>query len=215
MKIVVIHGTFTDVFQEDWFVSCKNEFESHQIPVVLEQFPCDDYDELTALGETAARAKTERKQTLTNWLNAFETVVLPQIKDEDKVFFVAHSLGPLFSLHAITKYHINVAGAVFVSPCLTKLPGVAWQFDLENSTFYKDDFDQTVIRKLIPRSYTVYSKNDPYIPIDYALAFANLLGSTTIAVKNGDHLGGKFTKLPLVEELMKTLIDYRGLTNTN
>lgn len=47
----------------------------------------------------------------------------------------------------------------------------------------------------------------PYLE-DIALDFANKVGSNKIFVKDAGHMGGIFTKFPLVLELCKTRIGF-------
>jgi predicted alpha/beta hydrolase family esterase len=130
------------------------------------------------------------------------------IKKTDKLCFVGHSLGPLFILHAVTKYNLHLDSAIFVSPFLDKLQR-SWQIDHVNSSFYKIDFDFDLIKKLIPTSYVIYSDDDPYVHKNYSLMFAHALGSSTILVKRGGHMNSEvnLNEFSLVFDLCLTRLD--------
>lgn len=205
MKFLLFHGTFTKT-TANWFQSFSKTFTDLGHEVIIPQYPIDDYQALTDMGEDAARAKTDRVQSLENWMNYFEKEVLPQCTDD--MIWVSHSLGPVFVLHLLKKFDIKLKGAIFLSPFLERLPETAWQIDMGNSTFYSTDFDAKALQEKLGFPYVLYSTNDPYVPTTYALKFAQLIDATVIPVKDGHHLGGKFNRLPLLEEIAKTMVGY-------
>lgn len=215
MKFVIFHGTYSRS-NEYWFVGLKNELEKHGQEVLLPEFPTDDWDETTALGEEFARTRKDQKQTLSNWLAHFENAVVPWINGDSNTVFIGHSLGCVFILHAVLTYRISLKHAIFVSPFYEDLAttGTPWQLDIENKTFYKNDFDASILRKYIPQSYSLYSGNDPYVLKNEAVEFAELLGSSFIEIENAKHLSRMFKRLPIVEELCKTFVDYSGMTDS-
>jgi len=85
-------------------------------------------------------------QNLENWLKFFEKEVLPKIKKNEKLCFIGHSLGPLFILHIVEKFNLQLDSAIFVSPFLDKL-NCDWQVNSVNSTFWKEDFDWENLKK--------------------------------------------------------------------
>ncbi len=210
MKFFIFHGTFTKT-TSNWYQEFAKTMRNLGHEVVVPQYPIDDFDAITAIGENQARKKTDRKQTLENWTDYFELEILPQCNGE--MVWIGHSLGPVFMLHLLTKFDIKLQGAIFVSPFLERLPDTSWQFDVANGTFYSNAFDSELLKERVGFSYVLYSSNDPYVPTNHALKFAQLVDSTTLPVKDGHHLGGKYTKLPLVEELAKTFVGYEESTD--
>ena len=103
----------------------------------------------------------------------------------------------------LEKYSFKVKLAIFVAPFFEIPDNDNWQFFPVNKTFYKSDFDFEKLRKNIARSYVIYGDDDPYVPTAQLLEFAKQLNSTAIIVKNGGHLGGKYTQLPLILELIE------------
>lgn len=201
MKFVLFHGSFGNP-EENWLPWLKRELESMGQEVVVPQFPVDDWEELTKLGESYISSK----QTLDNWLNAFEPIA-KSFKESDKLCFVGHSIACVFILHIVLKWKIKLNCAIFAAPFYEDLKG-KWQFYCVNKTFYKDDFDFLKLKKLIPTSFVLYGDNDPYVEEKFPLEFALKLGSEVQVIKNGGHLnaGVGFLEFPQVLELCKARI---------
>src|SRR3989338_11564243 len=203
MQFVIIHGAFGGP-EENWFPELGEKLESLGQKVVIPQFPVDEWDEVTKNGPKI----TSKNQTLHNWLNTFEKV-LTDLNQKDKLCFVGHSLGPLFTLHALEKYNIQLDSAIFVSPFLSLPDDKYWQVHLVNKSFYRTDFDFTRLKRLIPLSYVLYSDNDPYVDKKYSLDFAKNLGSSPIQVLSAGHMNSEvnLNEFPLVLELCKSRLD--------
>lgn len=203
MKFVILHGSFGSK-EGNWFPQLKEKLELLNQKVVLEQFPVDDWDEVIKVGKKYGPPK----QNLKSWLKTFEKKVWPQIKGE-KVVVVAHSLGPLFFLHVLERFEVRVDAAVFVSPFLYIPPNPdLWPIDVVNKSFYGYKFDFGKLKRKIPVSYVLYSDDDPYVPVEKALEFADKLGSSKIPVLGGGHLNAEvnLNEFPLVLELCKSRI---------
>lgn len=159
---------------------------------------------MTKLGPNA----DPNNQSLKNWFNTFEKEILPKIKKDEKLCFIGHSLGPVFILHIVEKYNIQLDSAIFVSPFLDKLKR-NWQIDLVNKSFYKTDFNFEKLNKLIPISYVLYSDNDPYVDFNHSVLFAKILNSSLIFVKRAGHMNSEvnLNEFPLVFDLALTRLD--------
>lgn len=202
MKFVIFHGAFGSP-EGNWFPELKEKLEALNQEVIIPRFPVDNWDEVTKAGPN----KENKNQNLDNWLRVFEKEVLPQIKKGDKLCFVGHSIGPVFILHAVEKFSLQLDCAIFIAPFLEKLSR-QWQIDLVNKTFYKTDFNYKKLEKLISISYSLYSENDPYVPQNRALGFIKALKSTSILVKGAGHMNEEIHYKPsLIFELCTTRID--------
>ncbi len=205
MIFVIFHGAFRSP-EDIWFPYLKEKLEAQGQEVIVPRFPIDDWDDITKKGPKIP----SKHQSLSSWLNTFARSHLArQGETLKKLCFIGHSLGPLFILHLLEKYNIQLDCAIFVSPFL-KLPNDEyWQVHLVNRTFYKDDFDYKKLKSLIPISYVLYSDNDPYVDKKYSLDFAQKLGSSPILIKGAKHFNtdAGYTDFPLVYELCKTTID--------
>jgi predicted alpha/beta hydrolase family esterase len=210
MQFIIFHGSFANVSTTHWFDGLKTELSSPVNQILIPQYPVDSYKEIDAIGEKDISTYTA-KQSLASWMTTFEKDVLPQISRE--TIWIGHSMGNLLMLHVLEKYKMSLSGAIFVVPFYKKVLDAAWQFKVVNDSFYRDTFDFETLKKQIGFSYTLYSKNDPYVPNEDSLEFAYKIDSTTLPIQNGQHLGSKFKRLPLIEELAKSMVDYLELTS--
>lgn len=203
MKFIIFHGAFGHP-DDNWFPQLKERLESLGQHVIVPQFPVDDWDDITEKGPN----NIPTRQNFKNWLETFKNAHKKFNKGE-KLCFVGHSLGPLFILHLLQKYSIQLDSAIFVSPFLKLPDDEYWQLHLVNRTFYKDDFDYKKLKSLIPISYVLYSDNDPYVDKKYSLEFAQKLGSSPILVTKAGHMNAEvnLNEFPLVSELCKSRLD--------
>jgi predicted alpha/beta hydrolase family esterase len=207
MKFIIFHGSYGSL-EGNWFPWLKRELEKLRQEVLLPKFPTDDWDEVNKIGENNIK-NYKPKQTLNNWLAAFEKQVLPNIQEDDKLCFIGHSMGPQFILQVVDKYDIQLDSAIFVSPFMEDIKGGWYQFYAVNKTFYKTDFDFNKLRRLIPVSYVLYGSDDPYVDSKYPKEFAEKLGSEIIEIKGGGHLNAEvgMTSFPKVLKLCKMRIN--------
>lgn len=167
--------------------------------VFLEQYPVDRWEDIK-------RDSLKTTENLTSWSSFFQKNTLPHLNKDEEIVFFGHSLSPVFILHLVSQFDLQLEGAIFVSPFLESLnQEKTWQFDVVNSTFYKTDFDWIKLKKLIPRSYVLYGTDDPYVPNKFPIAFAKSLESEIIPIKNGGHLGDVFKEFPLLLDLFNKL----------
>jgi predicted alpha/beta hydrolase family esterase len=133
---------------------------------------------------------------------------LPNISAEDKICFIGHSLAPVFILHLVNKYKINVDCAIFVSPFLDDIGGEFWQFKVVNGIFYEHSFDYAELKQLLPTSYVIFGSKDPYVDRKFPIDIAKKMNSSIIEVKNGVHSGtiSGDKEFPLLLELCKTRV---------
>jgi predicted alpha/beta hydrolase family esterase len=203
MKFLLLHGSFGSP-QGNWFPALKEKLELLNQDVLAPQFPIDDWEEITSLGHQAQT----KSQTLDNWLTTFEHQVLPWSNGE-KIVVVAHSLAPLFLLHALSRFEFFIDAAIFVSPFLTlERNQDHWQIHAANTTFYTHAFNYPRLRQKIPLSFVVYTTQDPYVPTKKAIDFATKLKSSLIPISGAKHLSSEFpnNNFPLIVELCKTRI---------
>lgn len=205
MKFVIIHGAFGSP-EGNWFPELKEKLEALGQEVICVQFPIEKWDEVTKNGPTVE----PKNQSLDNWLKTFGREVLPKIKKGEKLCYIGHSLGPVFILHVVGKFNLQLDSAIFVSPFMDAIKSKEyWQFDHVNKTFYKTDFDFDKLKKLIPVSYVLYSDTDPYVAKSHSTLFAKVLDSSVIMVKRAGHLNSEvnLNEFPLVFDLCLTRLD--------
>ena len=204
MKFVLFHGAFGSQ-DDNWFPELKEQLTLFGQEVTIPRFPVESWNELTKSGPLT----NPQKQSLQSWFDTFKTFMKSFQKD-DKLCFIGHSLGPLFILHVVERFHIQLDSAIFVSPFMDALMSKKfWQFDLVNTSFYKTDFNFEKLKKLIPVSYVLYSENDPYVDKNHPILFAKALDSSLIYVKRAGHMNSEvnLNEFPLVFELCKSRLD--------
>lgn len=198
MQCVILHGSFGSK-NGNWFPWLKKELQEAGHTVFLEQYPVDKWDDIK-------KDTVKTVENLTSWTKCFETTTLPYLDQNKEIVFFGHSLSPVFVLHLVEQFDLQLRGAVFASPFLESLnQEETWQFDIVNCTFYKTDFNWDILKKRIPRSYVLYGTNDPYVPNKFPIDFAKRLGSEIIPVENGRHLGDNFKEFPLLLEQFKKI----------
>ena len=203
MKFVIFHGSFGGP-GGNWFPQLKEKLEVLGQQVISPQFPIEDWE---AFNKAGPQTKP-KKQNLKNWLGFFQKNVLPQLKRGEKLCFIGHSLGPLFILHIVEKFNLQLDSAIFVSPFFMNPPDL-WQFDLVNSSFFSVNFNFDRLKKLIPTSYVLYSDSDPYVNTNQSILFAKALESSTIFVRRAGHMNSEvnLNEFPLVYDLCTTRLD--------
>jgi len=205
MKFVIIHGSYGSP-EGNWFPWLKKELEAIDQDVLVPRFPVDIWEIVTANGP-AVSTKNQKKQ---EWLRTFHPYV-DELKKRTDICFIGDSLGSLFTLHALDTWDIRIDTGIFVAPFLTWLGG-AWQIELANETFYKEDFNFAVMRKRMQTSVEKKKKKDPYVPLSHINTFGYAMGSTMIEVPNGGHLNASagFTTFPLLLDICKERIAFHA-----
>jgi len=194
MQYVIFHGSFGST-TENWFPWLKQVLEEKGNKVILEQFPCEDYESMKD------KSFICDKQNLSNWLDCFENNVLPKIDFDNKIVFIGHSIAPAFILRVVEKFNIKLEKAIFVAPFLNFESKDLWQYTLVNSTFLDAPFNFKKINELIENSVVFYGDDDPYITNkEVFLEFAKMLNSKVICIHNGGHLSSRFgfTEFPQI-----------------
>ena len=205
MIFILIHGAFGSP-EGNWFPELREKLEDLGQTVIVPKFPVEHWEEFTKKGLKVPPTK----QSLQSWLEIFRKEVLPKIEKGKKLCFICHSLAPVFILHVVDKYNLQLDSAIFVSPFMDKLNlKDLWQFDHANSTFYKTDFDFDKLKKLIPISYVLYSSDDPYVNKTHSILFAKALDSSLIYVTRAGHMNSEvnLNEFPLVFDLCNTRMD--------
>lgn len=201
MIFVLFHGAFGSA-EGNWFPALKSQLESLGQTVFVPQFPTDQEDKMEE------GVNEPENQTLEKWLGAFEPI-RQQLPLNEKLCFVGHSLGAIFVLRLIEKYHIQLDSAVFVGAFLDCLPEEVWPFTKIIPRFQKTDFDPEQMKKLIPVSYVLYSDTDPYVPNRQSIMFAKAIGGSVIPLREAGHMNMEVNldEFSLILDLCLTRLD--------
>ncbi len=201
MKFVFFHGSFGGP-DYIWWPYLKRELEKLNQSVIAPQYPVDFWKQ----AQNVTDINQLKQQTLEHWTTKY-IQIKKDLNPSDKLCFVGHSLGPLFILHMLEKFPMQLDSAIFIAPFFSKL-NKSKLIDHVNSTFYRTEFDFDKLHKLIPKSYVLYSDDDPYVNNEFSIDFAKKLNSDIIPIHNLSHMDStiKLIKFPLLLELCKTRI---------
>lgn len=160
---VIVHGSYGSPF-ENWFPWLYSELTKRGKNVLVPQFPCG-----------------EGIQNYTNWEK-----VLDSYRDmlDSNTSFVGHSLAPAFIVDYILQNRIEVNRLVFAAPFygLINIP----EFDSVNSPFFfKKDLER--VKDYSKKRLCFISSNDPYVPNELSLEFANAISAETQTVDSAGH----------------------------
>lgn len=196
-----MHGSYGSP-DENWFRWLESELIKLGHEVILEQFPVDNWDEVSNIGQTNIERYVP-KQSLSTWDSYFSTNVLSKIERQE-IGFIGHSIAPVFMLHMLMKYDLRIKLAIFVAPFFN-IPHDpnSWQFYPVNKTFYSDKFDFAVIKKKIGSSHIIFGDDDPYVPTTEPMKFAEKLEGKVHVIPKGRHCGSNFKEFPLLLDLIK------------
>jgi len=199
MLYVLVHGSFSTIDQA-WFPWIAGEVRNLGYNFLSPQFPVDKWNDVNNL----EKYKYIPKQSLNSWYRTFESQVIPYIGNQE-LCFIGHSTGPLFILHAIVKYSLQVDRAYFIAPFL-KNTSKSDIVNIANRTFIDEKPDLQKANELIRDSVVFYSDNDPYVDNINSIQFANALGSVLIKLNGLGHMGieSNMDKFP---ELLKVIIN--------
>src|SRR3989338_7591949 len=102
MAFVFFHGSFCTP-RDAWLPWLKKQLKQLGHDVISPQFPVDLWKDV---GELDA-SEYDPKQNLCAWYQTFEEIK-DSILNKSDLIFVGHSLGPIFILHLVEKYDIQV-----------------------------------------------------------------------------------------------------------
>lgn len=174
MKFVVLHGSFGSP-SENWIPWLKRELERAGHTVVTPQLPVDEYGAPVAVP----------RQNLKSWLEAMSEYHA----ELNGAVVVAHSIAPLFLLHYLQAHpEVRLSGAALVCPFLDSFKGEPQQFYAVNRTFYEHNFDYNTLRTQLGTSICFYSDNDPYIPEQDCIEFADVVAAEKSLLPRAGHI---------------------------
>ncbi len=201
MIFILFHGAFGSS-EGNWFPVLKSQLESLGQTVFAPQFPVDDEKSL----KEGVYDPTE--QTYEKWDKVFQPV-LNSLPKNEKLCFIGHSLGCIFILREVEKYHIHLDSAIFVGAFLDCIPEEKWPYTKIIPDFQKTDFDSQEMKRLIPVGYVLYSDTDPYVPNRQSVMFGNAIEGTPIPIRSAGHMNMEVNldEFSLVLDLCLTRLD--------
>ncbi len=175
--VVLIHG-FGTSSENVWFPWLHRELESRGIRVTAPTMPNalrPDYKTWMRLGKPIAEGWSSR------------TLV------------IGHSLGGAFALRLL-QHHAKsrLAGVILVSPLFAANFSVKPLIE-----FFQQPIDWKLLRKRARRVQIIHAKDDPLVPFDHGMRYAEALNGELHLFSKGSHFHQR--KLPF---LLKTLLPY-------
>lgn len=125
-----------------------------------------------------------------------------QIKPEDGITLVAHSLGCITAVRWLARHDVKNVGLLLVGAFDQPLPSYP-----ELDEFMQGSVDYRQVRPKIGRATVIVAKNDPIAPYQFGVAMANRLGAKLIVRPDGGHFltSDGFEKFPLALDELKRI----------
>ncbi|MGJ3921554.1 RBBP9/YdeN family alpha/beta hydrolase [Limosilactobacillus mucosae] len=117
-----------------------------------------------------------------------------QIKAEDGIKLVAHSLGCITAVRWLARHDVKNVGLLLVGAFDQPLPNYAGLDE-----FMQGSVDYRQVRPKISRATVIVAQNDPIAPYQFGVAMANRLGAKLIVRPDGGHFltSDGFKEFPL------------------
>lgn len=113
---------------------------------------------------------------------------------------VAHSLGAPFLLRLLSrKSKVKVRAIILVSPLFAALVSVKPLL-----AFFSDHIDWKTLRQKAEMFGVVHAKNDPLVPFDHGLRYAEVLDARLLLLAKGGHFNARKEPV-LLKEILKYL----------
>lgn len=185
-RVIIVHGWGGDP-DKDWIPWLKKNLELRDFQVLAPKLPQAD------------------KPRIHNWIPAL-TQSVGEV--DTKTYFVGHSIG----CQTIARYletlppESKIGGAVFVAGFFKKLTGQNSKDEKETTNHWIGaKIDLTKIKRHLPRSIAIFSKDDPWVPLENQDEFKNKLGSKIVIVDGRKHFSGDEGVVELPEALNSLL----------
>jgi len=191
-RVIVAHG-WEGHPQEGWFPWLKKELEAQNVEVIIPQLPEPD------------RPRIEK------WVPRLAEVTG---SIDENTFFVGHSMGcqAIARLLQQSENDNRAGGVVFVAGFFKHLTGLEADPEVQKTDkhWLEAPIDLKSVRKSVKASVAIFSKDDPWVPLDNKIDFEKILGSK-IVIKDamGHFSGGRdgVFQLPVVLEELQNLFD--------
>ncbi len=162
MNAFIFHGT-AGYPEENWFPWLKQELEKIGCTTIVPQFP------------------TPQNQTLENWFTIFSQY---ERHFNENTILIGHSLGGVFLLRVLEKYHHKIKAALLVGTPIGILPIKNYEGD---KLFLAKPFNWEKIRKSCDTFFVYHSNNDPYVCVENGEELAKQLHTKLTFVENAGH----------------------------
>lgn len=170
-RIIIIHGWGGNP-EESWFPWITRELESRGFEIMIPAMPQAEHPTIEA------------------WTAHLATIV-PTL--DQHIFLIGHSIGCQTILRFLQTRDAEekIGGALFVAPwmTLTNLESEEEEKIAKPWTEIPIDFEK--VKHIIGRSVSIFSDNDPFVPLENTKLFAEPIGSDIIVEHDKGHLNGE------------------------
>lgn len=181
-RVIVVHG-WDGHPESAWFPWIKTKLEQNGFEVTVPQLP------------------EPEKPRIQNWIPALSKAIK---NPDEQTYLVGHSMG----CQTIARYletlpeNIKIGGVIFVAGFFKRLTGLEDDFDVQETDkhWLTVPIDLESVRNHMLKSIAIFSNNDPYVPLDNQNDFRDKLGSEIVIVKEMQHMGDSYKKMPIVLE---------------
>ncbi len=164
-NIFIFHGAY-GYPQENWFPWLQQKIIASSRMCYVPAFP------------------TPENQHLEGWFEAFQQNDAYAITSQ--TILIGHSLGAVFLLRLLERYHIEVKTSILVGAFLGKI-GIE-KFDSINESFFQQSFDWARIKSRSKQIICYDGNDDPYVsPVMFDF-IADQLGAVKVIISQGGHL---------------------------
>lgn len=118
----------------------------------------------------------------------------------EETAIVGHSAGGILALRLIERVVTKRVGPVFI----VSSPYAATLNVKQYVSFFREPIDWALLRKNAVSYSVLHAKDDPLVPYDHAMRYAESLGGTFTLLSSGGHLIGK--KLPRLAKMLSSVL---------
>lgn len=165
----IIHGSYGNPYK-NWIPWLKKQLSKRKLNCIVPNFP------------------TPYKQDYESWSKILKAYFeIGYITDETT--FITHSLGGVFIMKFLLENKIKIKKVIPVAG----FNNLKFNDDMNlYNSFYIEDNQLSKIKDYCKEIVSIYSDNDPYVPVEDAVNFANQINSNKILIKNAGHFNEKY-----------------------
>ena len=152
---------------ENWFEWLENKLSTSDFQCFVPHFP------------------TPSQQSYENWEKLLNFYCDLGFINRDTIF-IAHSLGPVFIAKYVIENDLTIKGLITVSGFNNFISGME-EFDNMNKSFFIDNFQLSKLKDHMNYIHSFISDDDPNLPSEKTLEFAQTIGGEIHLIPNGGH----------------------------
>ena len=164
----IIHGSYGNPYK-NWIPWLKRELSKRKINCIVPNFP------------------SPYKQDYESW-NKILKAYLEIGYITENTTFITHSLGGIFIAKFLIQNKVKIKKLIIVSG-FNQI-----RFEEDNSlydSFYIDNKELKTLEEYCYERVCIYSDNDPYVPINEAENFANMISAKKVLIEQAGHFNEK------------------------